>query len=73
MLTVATDERTVTDALLAGACGYLVKDAPPDQIVEGIRAAARGESMISPRIANHLIRHVATPSAPRISDFRTPS
>jgi DNA-binding NarL/FixJ family response regulator len=62
VLTVATDERTVTNALLAGACGYLVKDAPPDQIVEGIRAAARGESMISPRIAKHLIRHVRRPA-----------
>jgi DNA-binding NarL/FixJ family response regulator len=63
VLTVATDELTVTNALLAGACGYLVKDAPPDQIVEGIRAAARGESMISPRIAKHLIRHVRRPVA----------
>lgn len=62
VLTVSTDERTVTNALLAGACGYLIKDAPPDQIVEGIRAAARGESMISPRIAKHLIRHVRRPA-----------
>lgn len=69
VLTVAADERTVTDALLAGACGYLLKDAPTDQIVEGVRAAARGESMISPRIARHLIRHVRRPAP---EDQRTP-
>jgi DNA-binding NarL/FixJ family response regulator len=55
------DQRNVTDALLAGACGYLVKDAPIDQIVEGIRAAARGESLISPRIASQLVRRLREP------------
>jgi DNA-binding NarL/FixJ family response regulator len=62
VLTVSADERSVTDALLAGACGYLVKDAPIDQIVEGIRAAARGESSISPRIASQLIRRMREPA-----------
>ena len=62
VLTVVADERNVTEALLAGACGYLVKDAPIDQIVEGIRAAARGESSISPRIASHLVRRLREPT-----------
>jgi len=62
VLTVLADERNVTDALLAGACGYLVKDAPIDQIVEGIRAAARGESLISPRIASQLVRRLREPA-----------
>ncbi len=61
VLTVVADHRNVTDALLAGACGYLVKDASIDQIVEGIRAAARGESLISPRIASQLVRRVREP------------
>ena len=61
VLTVAADQRNVTDALLAGACGYLVKDASIDQIVEGIKAAARGESLISPRIASQLVRRVREP------------
>jgi DNA-binding NarL/FixJ family response regulator len=61
VLTVVADQRNVTDALLAGACGYLVKDAPIDQIVEGIRAAARGESLISPRIASQLVRRLREP------------
>ena len=40
VLTVAADGRHVMDALLAGACGYLLKDTPIAEIVEGIRAAA---------------------------------
>jgi DNA-binding NarL/FixJ family response regulator len=62
VLTVVDDPRSVTDALLAGACGYLLKDASTDQIVEGVRAAARGESLLSTRIAGQLISHIG-PSA----------
>ena len=61
VLTVSADEQSVTDALLAGACGYLLKDAPIDHVVEGIRAAARGESSISPRIASQLVRRLREP------------
>jgi DNA-binding NarL/FixJ family response regulator len=60
-LTVLADDQHVIDALLAGACGYVVKDAPIDQIVEGIRAASRGESMISPRIASRLVHRLREP------------
>jgi DNA-binding NarL/FixJ family response regulator len=62
VLTVSADDRHVMDALLAGACGYLLKDSTVDQIVEGIRAAARGESSISPSIAGHLIRRLREPN-----------
>ena len=62
VLTVADDARNVKDALLAGAFGYLLKDAAPDQIIEGVRAAAGGESTISPRIATQLIRHMRQPN-----------
>jgi DNA-binding NarL/FixJ family response regulator len=61
VLTVVADERNVTEALLAGACGYLLKDAPITQTIEGIKAAARGESLISPRIAGHLVRRIRQP------------
>jgi DNA-binding NarL/FixJ family response regulator len=61
VLTMMTDDQHVMSALLAGACGYLLKDASVDQIVEGIRAAARGESSISPRIASRLIRRLREP------------
>ena len=62
VLTVSADEQSVTEALLAGACGYLIKDASIEHIVEGIRAAARGESAISPRIASQLIRRMREPA-----------
>jgi DNA-binding NarL/FixJ family response regulator len=61
VLTVFVDDQHIMDALLAGACGYVLKDAPIEQIVEGIRAAARGESLISPRIATRLVRRVREP------------
>jgi DNA-binding NarL/FixJ family response regulator len=61
VLTMMTDDEYVMNALLAGACGYLLKDSPIDQIVEGIRAAARGESVISPRIASRLVRRLREP------------
>jgi DNA-binding NarL/FixJ family response regulator len=60
VLTVVSDEHSVTEALLAGACGYLLKDASMDQIIDGIQAA-RGESRISPRIAGHLVRRIRMP------------
>jgi DNA-binding NarL/FixJ family response regulator len=63
VLTMMTDDQHVMSALLAGACGYLLKDASVDQIVEGIRSAARGESSISPRIASRLIRRLREPES----------
>lgn len=62
VLTVVADEHNVIEALLAGACGYLVKDAPAGEIIQGIRAAARGESLISPRVANQLVQRIRRPA-----------
>lgn len=55
VLTISTDGADVTDAVLAGACGYLVKDASVGDIVAGVRAAAIGESMVSPRMTRTLL------------------
>jgi DNA-binding NarL/FixJ family response regulator len=60
-LTVLAGDQHVIEALLAGACGYVLKDAPIDQIVEGVRAASRGEAMISPRIAKRLVHRLREP------------
>jgi DNA-binding NarL/FixJ family response regulator len=51
VLTIASDDDSIMQAMMAGASGYLMKDAPVDVLVEGIRSAAAGESSISPRIA----------------------
>jgi DNA-binding NarL/FixJ family response regulator len=58
VLTVSGDEASVTEAVLAGACGYLLKDADVDDILAAIRAAAAGESWISPRVAGALLERV---------------
>ena len=58
VLSVSAEEADVTDAILAGASGYVLKDAPVEEVVAGIRAAAGGESLISPRIADMLLRKV---------------
>jgi DNA-binding NarL/FixJ family response regulator len=55
---VSADEDDVTDAILAGATGYMLKDRPHAEIVSGIRAAAAGQSPLSPRIAATLIRRL---------------
>jgi DNA-binding NarL/FixJ family response regulator len=62
VLTVVADEESIMEALLAGACGYLVKDAPVSEIVHGVRAAARGESLISPRVASKLVARLRRPA-----------
>lgn len=62
VLTVAADQPHVMDALLAGACGYLLKETPIGQIIDAIKAAARGETTISPRVATGLIHRLREPS-----------
>jgi two-component system, NarL family, nitrate/nitrite response regulator NarL len=56
VLTISAEETDVTEAVLAGACGYLLKDASVVDIVAGVRAAAAGDSMVSPRMAKTLLR-----------------
>jgi len=64
MLTITTDEEPVLDALLAGACGYLLKDASAHDLVAGVTAAAMGHSMISPRVAGRLVQRLREAPAP---------
>jgi two-component system, NarL family, response regulator LiaR len=58
MLTSSTDDEHLLAALRAGALAYLRKTAGAEQIVGSVRAAARGESMLDPRIAALLVREV---------------
>jgi DNA-binding NarL/FixJ family response regulator len=55
ILTSFSDRDQVLAALDAGASGYLLKDADPDELIRGIRAAARGESPIAPKAAREVI------------------
>ena len=56
ILTSFSDRERILDALDAGAVGYLLKDAEPDEIVRGVRAAARGESPLAPKAAHEVLR-----------------
>ncbi|WP_199443766.1 response regulator [Umezawaea beigongshangensis] len=50
-------DENVYAALLAGACGFLLKDARPRLLVEAVHAAARGEAMVSPAVTVRLLAH----------------
>jgi DNA-binding NarL/FixJ family response regulator len=64
VLTISDQDGDVMDAILAGACGYLLKDSSIHDLIRGINAAAIGESLISPHIAGKVLQRVraSTPS-----------
>jgi len=55
VLTAFSDRARILGALEAGPCGYLLKDASSEDVAEGIRAAARGESPLDPRAARTVL------------------
>jgi DNA-binding NarL/FixJ family response regulator len=55
VLTTFSDRERILGALDAGALGYLLKDAEPDEIIRGVRATAAGQSPLAPRAAQELI------------------
>lgn len=68
VLTTYDDDADILRAIEAGACGYLLKDAPRDQLFAAIRAASRGETWLAPHIAGRLVRQMATPDLAALSD-----
>ena len=75
MLTMSDDEENVLAALRAGAYGYTIKGAGPDEIVAAIRAIARGEALFGAGIASRMLQHfssVATTSPfPQLTERET--
>jgi DNA-binding NarL/FixJ family response regulator len=62
ILTVHDDAHTVMGLLESGATGYVLKDEALETLVGAVRAAARGESWLSPAVANEVVRRaVASP------------
>jgi DNA-binding NarL/FixJ family response regulator len=80
VLTTYADDHTVIQALRAGACGFLTKDATSQQIRDALGAAVRGEAAIDPAVQHHLVNSIAKtaplqwtpPDVARLPDGLTP-
>jgi DNA-binding NarL/FixJ family response regulator len=59
VVTTFNVDEYVYDALRAGASGFLLKDTPPAQLVDGVRTIARGEALLAPAVTRTLIGHFA--------------
>ncbi len=65
VLTISDQDADVMDAIMAGACGYLLKDAAIADLMRGIRSAAIGESLVSPTIAAKVLQQMRATGASR--------
>ena len=63
VLTTYADDRSVIDALRAGARGYLTKDASSGQIRDALERVTSGQAAIDPAVQHHLVNAITAPSA----------
>ncbi|MBW3622390.1 MAG: response regulator transcription factor [Armatimonadetes bacterium] len=70
VLTVFREDAKVFDAIKAGALGYVLKDSPPEETVAAIRAASRGEALMSPPVAARVMQEFARISGQRAADLK---
>jgi DNA-binding NarL/FixJ family response regulator len=70
MLTVYADNDHVFEAICAGACGYLLKDTPPQRLLEAIRELYDGGAPMSPEIARKTVTMFQRVAPPRSDDDR---
>lgn len=68
VLVLTTFDTDVLPALEAGASGYLLKDAPPEELVRAVRATHRGETVIAPAAAGRLAESVRRPARGTLSE-----
>jgi len=64
MLTTFDIDDYVYEAIRAGASGFLLKDAPPADLVSAVQVIARGDALLSPRVTRRMIAHFAKTSGP---------
>jgi DNA-binding NarL/FixJ family response regulator len=67
VLTTYDTDSDVLPAIEAGATGYLLKDAPRDELIRAVRAAYKGESVLSPAVARRLMGQVRKPPPEALS------
>ena len=60
VLTTYDTEADILAAIDAGAAGYLLKDAPPDDLFRAIRGTARGDTVLAPAVAARLVRRASS-------------
>jgi DNA-binding NarL/FixJ family response regulator len=65
MLTTFDMDEYVYDALRAGASGFLLKDVPPEHLVDGIRAVANGDALLAPSITRRLVEEFVRSAPPQ--------
>ena len=61
ILTTYDTDQDILRAVEAGASGYLLKDAPPDELVDAVHRAARGETVLAPVVADRLLARLRSP------------
>ncbi|HEY0261244.1 MAG TPA: response regulator transcription factor [Lacisediminihabitans sp.] len=71
VLTTYESDESILTAIEAGASGYLLKAAPQEEILAGIRSVARGEVALAPSIAALLVRRVKSPPAVTLTERET--
>lgn len=67
VLTTYDTDADIIPALEAGATGYLLKDAPPEELFRAVRSAARGEVTLAPGVAEKMTRRLTSPSNDSLS------
>ncbi len=68
VLTTYDTDADIVRAVEAGASGYLLKDTPPAQLAEAVRAAARGETVLAPPVAARLVSRLRRPPGEALTD-----
>ena len=67
MVTTFNDDDSLYSALRAGAGGFLLKNAPPEELVEGVRRVAAGEGLLSPAVTRRVIDELARAAPPKVA------
>jgi len=67
VLTTYDTDADITRAIGAGAIGYLLKDAPRENLFDAIRAASRGESVLTPSVASRVMERIRSPEVEMLS------
>jgi DNA-binding NarL/FixJ family response regulator len=72
MLTTFDVDDYVYDAIRAGASGFLLKDAPPADLIAAVEVVARGDALLAPSVTRRMIEHFVRESAPRVRTTELP-